>query len=78
MARKEIYLIYVVYQFDIPDETILRATTKVKTANKLLGIRLPYEDGDTLYNIITIISDDIIWQLVARKEIYLIYVVYHV
>lgn len=44
---------YLFCEFDIPDETILRATTKVRIANKLLGIRLPYEDNDTLYDIIT-------------------------
>lgn len=44
---------YLFCEFDIPDETILRATTKVKIANKLLGIRLPYENNDTLYDIIT-------------------------
>ncbi len=44
---------YLFCEFDIPDETILRATTRVKIANKLLGIRLPYEDNDTLYDIIT-------------------------
>ena len=34
---------YLFCEFDIPNETILRATTKVKLANKLLGISLPYE-----------------------------------
>ena len=35
---------YLFCEFDIPNETILRATTKVKLANKLLGISLPYEE----------------------------------
>ena len=44
---------YLFCEFDIPNETILRATTKVKLANKLLGISLPYEeDTATLRDIL--------------------------
>ena len=44
---------YLFCEFDIPNETILRATTKVKLANKLLCISLPYEeDTATLLDIL--------------------------
>ena len=44
---------YLFCEFDIPNETILRATTKVKLAHKLLGISLPYEkDTATLRDIL--------------------------
>lgn len=35
---------YLFCEFDVPSETVLRASTKVKTANKLLDVHLPYED----------------------------------
>ena len=43
---------YLFCEFDVPSETVLRASTKVKTANKLLDVHLPYEDENTLRDII--------------------------
>ena len=37
---------------DIPSEIVLRATTKVKVANKLLDLHIPYEDDDTLKDVL--------------------------
>lgn len=39
-------------EFDIPNETILRATTKVKVANKLLDMHIPHDNEDTLADIL--------------------------
>ncbi|MDD7769331.1 phosphate-starvation-inducible PsiE family protein [Suipraeoptans intestinalis] len=35
-------------EFDISDQVIFRATSKVKTINKLMGLQIPFEPGDTL------------------------------
>lgn len=43
---------YLFCEFDVPTETILRATTKVKTANKLLDLHIPYADDDTLADVL--------------------------
>lgn len=39
-------------EFDISDEVIFRATSKVKTINKLMGLQIPFEPGDTLGKVI--------------------------
>lgn len=39
-------------EFDISDEVIFRATSKVKTINKLLELNIPSEAGDTLGEIL--------------------------
>ena len=38
--------------FDISDKNIFRATSKVKTVNKIMEISIPYENNETLYDII--------------------------
>ncbi len=43
---------YLFCEFDIPSEIILRATTKVKIANKLLDLHIPYEDKETLTDVL--------------------------
>lgn len=43
---------YLFCEFDIPSETILRASTKVKIVNKLLELHIPHEDGDTLADVL--------------------------
>ena len=40
-------------EFDISDEIIFRASTRIKTVNKILGIDIPYDGAKTLYEIIT-------------------------
>ncbi len=40
-------------EFDVKDEIIFRASTKVHAVNKVLGINLPHEPGETLLDIIT-------------------------
>lgn len=40
-------------EFDIADQVIFRATTKVNAVNKILGINIPHETGDTLSDIIS-------------------------
>ena len=52
---------YLFCEFDIPNETILRATTKVKLANKLLGISLPYEED-------TVTLRDILEESLRKEE----------
>ena len=39
-------------EFDVSDETIFRATSKAKAVNKILGINIPYESGDTLLDVL--------------------------
>lgn len=39
-------------QFDVSDKIVFRATTRVSVANKILGISIPYEDGDTLADVL--------------------------
>lgn len=38
--------------FDISDKNIFRATSRVKTVNKIMEISIPYENNETLYDII--------------------------
>lgn len=40
-------------EFDIKDEIIFRASTKVNAVNKIVGVNIPHEPGDTLFDIIT-------------------------
>ncbi|QDW73415.1 transporter [Lachnospiraceae bacterium KGMB03038] len=37
--------------FDVSDEIVFRSTTKVGVINKILGISIPHEDGDTLKDV---------------------------
>ncbi len=39
-------------EFDLTDEMVFRATTKVYIANKILGTKIPHEDGQTLSDVI--------------------------
>lgn len=38
--------------FDISDKNIFRATSRVRTVNKIMGISIPYKDDETLYDVI--------------------------
>lgn len=40
-------------EFDIADQIIFRASTKVNAVNKIVGITIPHEPGDTLLDVIT-------------------------
>lgn len=40
-------------EFDVADEIIFRATSKVKAVNKILGVNIPYEPGDTLLDVLS-------------------------
>lgn len=40
-------------EFDVSDEIVFRATTRVGVINKILGIHIPHEDGDTLLAVLT-------------------------
>ena len=44
---------YLFCEFDITDEFIFRATTKVNAVNKILPVSLPHEPGETLLELIT-------------------------
>ncbi len=44
---------YLFCEFDISNKIIFRASTKVKVVNRLLGIDIPYEPHDTLFDVIT-------------------------
>ena len=44
---------YLFCEFDITDEFIFRATTKVHAVNKIIHVNLPHEPGDTLLDLIT-------------------------
>lgn len=44
---------YLFCEFDISNQIIFRASTKVKVVNRLLGIDIPYEPHDTLFDVIT-------------------------
>ena len=44
---------YFFCEFDITDEFIFRATTKVNAVNKILHVSLPHEPGETLLELIT-------------------------
>ena len=44
---------YLFCEFDITDEFIFRATTKVNAVNKILHVSLPHEPGETLLELIT-------------------------
>lgn len=39
-------------EFDIADETIFRASTKVKAVNKIMGIDIPHESKETLLDVL--------------------------
>lgn len=45
---------YLFCEFDVADETIFRASTRVKSVNKILGLDIPYEnkDSDTLLDVV--------------------------
>ena len=45
---------YLFCEFDIADQTIFRASTRVKSVNKVLGLDIPYEDkdNDTLLDVV--------------------------
>lgn len=40
-------------EFDISDEIILRASMKVKSVNRILGIDIPHEEEETLLHVFT-------------------------
>ena len=40
-------------EFDVADEIIFRATSKAKAVNKILGINIPYEPGETLLDVLS-------------------------
>ncbi len=42
---------YLFCEFDVADEVILRASMKVKSANRLLGIHIPCEGNETLLEV---------------------------
>ena len=35
-------------EFDVADETIFHSTSRVKSVNKILGVHIPYNEGDSL------------------------------
>lgn len=35
-------------EFDVADETIFHASSRAKSVNKILGVNIPYNEGDTL------------------------------
>lgn len=39
-------------EFDVTDDIIFRATTKINAVNKLVGVDIPHKQGDTLLDII--------------------------
>lgn len=43
---------YLFCEFDVSDVILFRASTKVNTVNKLVGIHIPHQSGETLYDII--------------------------
>lgn len=43
---------YLFCEFDVADEIVFRASTRVKTVNKILGISIPHEQNETLLSII--------------------------
>lgn len=43
---------YFFIEFDLKDEIIFRASTKVRTVNKILGIHIPYEPGESLCDVL--------------------------
>lgn len=44
---------YLFCEFDITDEFIFRASTKVNTVNKIIHVSLPHQPGETLLDLIT-------------------------
>ena len=44
---------YLFCEFDITDEFIFRASTKVNAVNKIIHVNLPHEPGETLLDLIT-------------------------
>lgn len=49
---------YLFCEFDITDEFVFRATTKVNAVNKILHVNLPHEPGDILLDLITAKFDE--------------------
>lgn len=43
---------YLFCEFDVADATVFRASSKAKSVNKILGIDIPHEHGDTLYDVL--------------------------
>lgn len=44
---------YLFCEFDITDEFVFRASTKVHTVNKIIHVNLPHQPGETLLDLIT-------------------------
>lgn len=42
---------YLFCEFDISEEIIFRASLKAKSVNKLLGIKIPHDEGETLLDV---------------------------
>lgn len=40
-------------EFDVADETIFHSTSRVKSVNKILGVHIPYNEGDSLATVFT-------------------------
>ena len=49
---------YLFCEFDITDEFIFRATTKVNAVNKIIHVNLPHDPGETLLDLITAKFDE--------------------
>lgn len=49
---------YLFCEFDITDEFIFRASTKINAVNKIIHVNLPHEPGDTLLDLITAKFDE--------------------
>lgn len=43
---------YLFCEFDVSDEIIFRASTRVKSVNKVMGIDIPHESGETLSDVL--------------------------
>lgn len=44
---------YLFCEFDITDEFVFRASTKIHTVNKIIHVNLPHQPGETLLDLIT-------------------------
>ena len=49
---------YLFCEFDITDEFIFRASTKVNAVNKIIHVNLPHDPGETLLDLITAKFDE--------------------
>lgn len=49
---------YLFCEFDVTDEFIFRASTKINAVNKIIHVNLPHEPGDTLLDLITAKFDE--------------------